>query len=597
MASGVRSIYRFLFRRERVERELDAELLYHVERQTELNVSRGMSAEEARRQALMSIDGIEPSKEKCREARMGRIIEVFWQDLRYGLRVLRKNPGYACAAILTLGLGIGANTAIFSMIYGVFLRPLPYRDGSRLVVLHQQAPLAHVEDTGFSPLEYQDCKDHNHTVQAVVEHHQMTFLLLSKDSAERVATSVVSVNFFDVLGVKALMGRTFVPEDGNKSSNAVLVLSYKYWQTHQRGDPNIVGKVFQMNNLAHTVIGVLPPIPQYPGESDVYMPTWQCPFRSNPRNIADRNFRLISAVFGRLKRGVTLEQAEADLSVVAHQEAAANPGFYPANQGFAIQATPLQEDLTRTAQPAFLVLTAVAGFVLLIACANVANMMLARLLKLERELTVRAALGAGRGRLVRQLLTESVLLSSAGGLLGLAIAPLALRVMVKLAENYTTRATEVKLDLPVLLFTLGISLVAGLLFGLAPALAPWQRAGALHTGVRGTASRARQVLRGGLVVAQVAVSFVLLIGAGLMIRSFMKLEREDPGIQTSGLLAMRISPGFTRFPTQVAAQTLVDNLIRKVTSVSSVQSAGLTSTAVFAGGRAGRSFGEPQHGD
>ena len=371
-----------------------AHCAYHVERQTEVKHPRGMNAQEARRQALMSIDGMQPAKERCREQRTGRIIEAFLQDLRYGFRVLRKNPGYSCAAILTLALGIGANTAIFSLIYGVFLRPLPYRDGSQLVVLHQQAPLAHIDDAGFSPLEFEDYRARNHTLQSMVEHHAMVFLLYDKGSAERVLTSVVSVNFFDVLGVKPMMGRSFAPEDEKQSSNAVLILSYKYWQSHLHGDPHIVGRVFAMNGLPHTVIGVLPPIPQYPVESDVYMPTWQCPFRSNPKNIADRSYRLISAVFGRLRPGVTVTQAQADLSVISRQVETANPEFYPAKEGHAIAAALLRTELTRGAQPAFLVLTAVAGFVLLIACANVANMMLARLLKLERELTVRAALGA-----------------------------------------------------------------------------------------------------------------------------------------------------------------------------------------------------------
>src|SRR5580698_5412124 len=343
MVSKWNSILRFLFRRPEVERELDAELQYHVDRQTELNMQRGMSTTEARRQARLSVGGIEPLKDECREARLGRTIEVLAQDVRYGLRVLRKNPGYACATIATLALGIGANTAIFSLIYGVFLRPLPYRDGGQLVVLHQNVKQAHLNDIGFSPLEVADYTEHNHTLNGVVEHHAMTFLLLGKDTAERVATSVVSVNFFDVLGVKPLLGRTFLPSDDNRTS-AVLVLSYQYWQGHQGGDPNIVGKVFQMNDMPHTVIGVLPPIPQYPQESDVYMPTWQCPFRSNPKNIANRKFRLISHVFGRLKPGVTVEQAQNDLAVVGGQVCSAHPETYPA-AGFQIATDPLQYDL------------------------------------------------------------------------------------------------------------------------------------------------------------------------------------------------------------------------------------------------------------
>jgi predicted permease len=576
------SILRFLFRRSEVERELDAELQYHVDRQTELNIQRGMAPAEARRNARLAVGGIEPLKDDCREARLGRTIEILAQDVRYGLRVLRKNPGYASAVILTLALGIGANTAIFSLIYGVFLRPLPYRDGGQLVVLHQNVKQSQQHDIGFSPLEVSDFAEHSHTLDGVVEHHAMTFLLLGKDTAERVTTSVVSVNFFDVLGVKPLLGRTFLPSD-DKRTAAVLVLSYQYWQGHQGGDPNIVGKVFQMNNMPHTVIGVLPPIPQYPVESDVYMPTWQCPFRSNPRNIANRGFRLISHLFGRLKPGVTVGQAQNDLSVVSAQMCSAHPGTYPAGAGFQIATDPLQYDLTHQAQTTFLVLLAVSAFVLLVACANVANMMLARLLKLERELAVRAALGAGKLRLVRQLLTESVLLSLAGGVLGLAIAPLALKILVGFAARFTPRAYEVRIDGPVLLFTLLVSVATGLLFGLLPALAPRLNAGysVLH-GSRATASRGKQLLRASLVVAQVAVSFLLLIGAGLMIRSFLKLGAENPGFDPSHLLAMRIDAGFSRSMDNASQRSLRETIARKVGAIGGIASVGWISNPPFA---------------
>jgi predicted permease len=581
MARLWNSILRFLFRRPQVERELDAELQYHVDRQTELNVERGMAPAEARRNALMAVGGIEPLKDECREARVGRALETLGQDIRYGVRVLRKNPGYSSAIILTLALGIGANTAIFSLIYGVFLRPLPYRDGGQLVVLHQNTNQARQSDIGFSPLEVADCAEHNHTLNGVVEHHAMTFLLLANNNAERVATSVVSVNFFDVLGVKPLLGRTFLPSDDNRTS-AVLVLSYRYWQSHQGGDPNIVGRVFQMNNMAHTVIGVLPPIPQYPVESDVYMPTWQCPFRSNPHNIANRNFRLISHVFARLKPGVTGQQAQNDLSVVASQIYSAHPETYPAGAGLQFVADPLQSDLTHDARTAFLVLLAVAGFVLLVACANVANMMLARLLKLERELAVRIALGAGRLRIMRQLLTESVLLSVAGGALGLAVAPLSLKMLVGFASRFTPRANEVRIDGPVLLFTLAISIAAGLLFGLLPALTPWLNAGHSLHGARATATRGRQLLRASLVVAQVAVSFLLLIGAGLMIRSFHKMGAENPGFDPSHLLAMRISTGFSRYQDSISQRTLRHNIASKVSAIAGVRSVAFTSNPPFA---------------
>ncbi len=580
MARKLSSIFRFLFRRPEVERELDGELRYHIDRQTEQYISRGMRPAEARRQATIAVGGLEPIKDDCRDARLGRMVETLWQDVRYGVRVLSKNPGFSMAAIVTLALGIGANTAIFSIVYGVLLRPLPYLQGSQLVVLHQNAPKARINDVPFSVKEICDYRDRNHTLQGVVEHHTMNFLLMGKDTAERVETAVVSANFFDVLGVKPIHGRTFVTADDVLGSPAVLILTYKYWQSHQSGDPNIVGKVFQMNNRPHTVIGVLPPFPQYPSEVDVYMPTSQCPTRSSARFIANRQARMMTA-FGRLKPGVTVSQAQADLSVVGSNMIAANPKDYPAEEGYSLDATPLQTDLTSRARNMFLVLLGVAGFVLLIACANVANLLLARLLKLERELAVRAALGASKTRLLRQLLTESVLLSVGGGVLGLALAPLALALLVKFAERFTTRAAEVHMDAPVLLFTLLVSVGTGLLFGLAPALSSggWIL-DAFHQGGRNTAGRGRQLLRGSLVIAQVAVSVILLAGAGLMIRSFAKLQQVSPGFSPDRLLTMRLSPGFPPYKIETIPQ-LTDRILARMKTVSGLESVAMASGFPF----------------
>jgi len=361
MGRKLLAIFRFLTHRSKDERDLDRELRYHVDRQTELNVQRGMDTQEAHRQAVLSVGGIEPLKEECRDARAGRTVEALLQDIRYGVRVLLKNPGFSAAAVLTLALGIGANTAIFSVVYGVLLRPLPYRDGAQLVVLHQQLKQAQIDDMPFSVKEINDYCDRNHTLTGIVEHHTMNFLLIGKDTAERVETAVVSANFFDVLGVKPILGRTFVMADDRKDAPAVLILSYKYWQTHQSGDPNIIGKVFQMNNRPHTVLGVLPPIPQYPSESDVYMPTSQCPSRSSPAFIQDRNSRMMTA-FARLKPGTPLDKAQADLSVAASQMVAANPDVYPSKYGYQMAVAPLQNELTQKGRTAFLVLLAGAGF-------------------------------------------------------------------------------------------------------------------------------------------------------------------------------------------------------------------------------------------
>ncbi|MEO8662288.1 MAG: ABC transporter permease [Bryobacteraceae bacterium] len=574
----LRNIARWFMRRGKSEQELDSELQFHIECETEVNMRRGMSPEAARRAALVSLGGVEQTKEECRESRQGHTVETVLLDIRYGLRVLRKNPGFSLAAIGILALGIGANTAMFSVVYGVLLRPLPYADGGQLVVLHQKAKKANVADIPFSVKEIQDYRTQSHTLAAVVEHHSMSFLLLTKDNAERVQTAVVSANFFDVLGVRPLLGRTFVASDETHASDAVLILSYDYWMTRHGGDPHIVGQVFQMNNRPHTVIGVLPSIPQYPVESDVYMPTSQCPTRSSERFMANRQARMMT-VFGRLKPDVTVQQAQADLDLVSSNIEVAYPDVYPKSYGYAIGAAPLRDDLTRRARTTFLVLLAAAGLVLLIACANVANLMLARLLKLERELAVRAALGASRIRLVRQSLTESMLLSFAGGLAGLALAPFALQILVNFAQRFTTRAAEVRIDAPVLAFAFGASLLTGLVFGLAPALWSGREAGdsLRQSGTRTTAGPARQRLRAVLVMAQVAVSFVLLIGAGLTIRSLMHLIQEDPGFRTDRLLTMRLTANLPNSAGHKEYYAFSRNVLDRLSQAGQVESVALAS--------------------
>ncbi len=575
LSSALRSI----FQKDRVERDLDRELSFHVEMEIEKNLARGMSPAEARRQAMISFGGVEKFKEESRDVRGGRLVESLLQDTRYGVRILLRNPGFTFVAVMTLALGIGANTAIFSVIYGVLVRPLPYKDGSQLVIIQQQAPLAHVDNVPFSVKEVLDYREQNQTLDAVVEHHSMSFTLLGNGEPQRVQTGVVSANFFDVLGVSPILGRTFVASDEEHGSDAVLVLSYKYWQQSHGADPNIIGRVFQMNNRPHTVIGVLPPIPQYPVEQDVYMPTSHCPTRSSDQFIANRTSRMMS-VFGRLKPGVPVTQARADLATIAANLQKQYPEAYPANQGYGAVANPLQEELTRKARPTLLVLLGTAGLVLLIACANVANLTLARLMRREREMAIRAAMGAGRGRLIRQLLTESTLLSISGGLVGLLLASAGLQLLVTFAARFTTRASEIRIDGFVLMFTLLISVVTGLLFGLMPAFSSDDHLATSlkEGGGRSTSSTKRQRVRNMLIVAQVAVSFMLLIGAGLMLRSLIKLQSVSPGFDPERVLAMRISPNWSKVNSAEKVQQLFDRVLDKVRSQPGVLSAGLAST-------------------
>jgi putative ABC transport system permease protein len=577
----VTSLFHNLFRKRENEQELDQEVCAYLDLLTEEKIRVGLTPEAARRAARLELGGVEQVKEQVRDARAGAWMETVLQDLRYGFRVLCNNPGFSLLVVLTLALGIGANTAIFSVVYGVLLRPLPYAHGGQLVVVHQRAH-GQPPDIPFSYKELVDYREQTKTLDAVVEYHSMSFLLLGDDSAERVQTAVVSANFFDVLGVKPLLGRTFLASDESQSADAVLVLSYQYWQSHQGGDPNIVGKVFHMNNRPHTVIGVLPPVPQYPAENDVYMPTSQCPFRSSQAFMSNRKARMMT-VFGRLKPNVPLPTTQADLSTVANRIEIANPDVYPKADGYGVAVAPLQEDLTRRARTTLLVLLGAAGFVLLIACANVANLMLARLLKRERELAVRSALGATRARLVRQLLTETVLLSLAGGLLGLELAYPTLALLVKFAARFTTRANEVRIDGVVLAFTLVVSVLSGLLFGFVPALSSKaQVSDALKQGSgQATSSPGRQRLRAGLVVVQIAVSFILLIGAGLMIRSFEKLLSVDPGFSPERVLTLNLSPNFSRYTQNAQFVALGDNILRSVRAVGGVESAALASSFPF----------------
>ncbi|HEY7059225.1 MAG TPA: ABC transporter permease [Vicinamibacterales bacterium] len=533
-----------LFRRSRLETELDVELQYHIDMLVEQNVAAGMRPAEARQAALRTFGAVQGIKDDVRDTWLSHFVETLSQDIRYGVRNLRRNPGFAFVVMLTMALGIGANTAIFSVVNGVLLRPLPYRDGDKLVVLRHGVGDTVANDLNFSVKDLNDYRQAR-SISDIVEFHNMFFTLLGRHEAERVSTGVVSSNFFDVLGVQPVYGRTFVAADEAHGAPAVLVLSHKYWQRSFGGDPKIVGQVFRMNDRPHTVVGVLPPVPQYPLEVDVYMPTSACPFRSRQALIDNRQGRMVTA-FGRIKPEVTLSKSRADLDIMAVQLAKSYPDDYPQN-GYHITATPLKEDLTRNFKVTLLILLGTAGFVLLIVCASIANLLLARMVKREREISVRAALGASRVRLLRQMLTESLLLAVSGGLVGLLFAAATLELLVAFAEGLTTRAGEISLDTNVLLFTLVTSVLTGLIFGSIPAFSSrTDMAPALRDGGRTT--HASQGLRNTLIVAQVAASFMLLIASGLTLRSLIKLQNVNPGFQTENLLTVRADMSFNRFP-------------------------------------------------
>lgn len=509
-------------------------------------------------------------------------MSTFFQDLRYGIRMLQKNPGFTLVALVALALGIGANTALFSVVYGVLLKPLPYAQGKELVVLHQEFPKANAMNVGFSVKELNDYREQAKSLAQIEEYHQMSFILLDGQEPDEVRTGVVSAHFFDLLGIKPYLGRFFTSADDVPGADAVLVLSYPYWKTRYGGDRSIIGRHFRMNDKVHTVVGVLPPVPQYPRENDVYMPTVACPYRSSPGTISDRGARGFRA-FGRLKPGSDLTSGNADLNVVASRLQQANPADYPASRGLSAAMDGLQNQLTKQVRPMLLVLLATAGLVLLIACANVANLALARIMRREQEMAVRAALGANRSRLVRQLLTESTLLGVAGGAFGLLLASGCLELLVSFIGRFTTRAAEIRISTEVLLFTLGVSILTGLIFGAIPALS--QRLNLVTSLKEGSANATVKTsglrLRNVLVAGQVALSFVLLIAAGLMIRSFVKLQQVNAGYNPENVLTANIPLNFSKYG-NTETRNFFDRIIRQLQSKPGILAVGVNNGAPLA---------------
>ena len=587
MWARLANVYRVVFRRPTVERELDEELKFHIEMQTTENIRRGMPPAEARDAAQRSFGGYERVKEQCRDARGARFTEMLAQDVRFALRTLRSSPGFTLVAVLTLGLGIGANTAIFSVINGVLLRPLPYANEDRLVLLRQSAPGAGRPNVNISIKEYFDYREQSAAdFDALVEYHQMSFDLLRRGEPDRVNTGVVSHNFFDVLGIHPIVGRTFTSDDDKPGAEPVLVLSYTYWQTKFGGDPRIVGQVFQMNDRPHTVIGVLPNVPHYPQENDVYMPVLACPFRAAAEKNIARNRRIFGAlvVFGRLRPGVTRERAASNVEAICGRFTRENPQVYRPDSGFTATAADVRGELTRTARPLLLILMGTTGLVLLIACANVANLTLARLLRRDRELAMRTALGAGRGRLVRQLLTESTLLAVAGGVVGLLFASMTIDLLVLFVGRFTTRTHEVSIDPFVLAFTLFVATATGVIFGTLPALSTRvDLVAALKDGRSGGTGHGHRRLQSGLIVVQVAVSVILLVSAGLLLMSFYKLQQVDPGYRTERVLSADAFGNFSKYPNGAALLKFYVPLLERLQQQPGIVSAAITNAVPFTG--------------
>jgi predicted permease len=467
------------------------------------------------------------------------------QDLRYGLRILAKSPGFAAIAILTLALGIGANTALFSIVNGVLLNPLPFSQPDRLVAMYESSP--QFEKQSISYPNFLDWRRDNRSFSQIAAFRQDDFDLTGMGMPERVKVEMVSASFFPLLGVKPTIGRTFLPQEDEIGGRPVVLLSYGFWRGKFGGSPNVLGRSITLNDTDYTIIGVIPPGFSYQSgnfhrDKQVFVPIgqWNSPIFS------DRRAAMGMDAVGRLKPGVTLAQAREDMNSVARHLAEQFPN---ADKNVGITLLTLQDDTVGNIRPFLLVLLAAVGFVLLIACANVANLLLARSTGRTREFAIRAALGAGQGRVVRQLLTESILLALAGGALGLGLAAWGTQAALRVLPEALPRAGDVHLDARVLLFTLAASLLAGVLFGLAPALKTSRTDihETLKEGGRG-GSGVRHRTQRTFVAVEMALAVVLLVGAGLMIRSLTNLWSVNPGFDPHNLLTFALS-----FPKDSAA--------------------------------------------
>jgi putative ABC transport system permease protein len=571
---------RSLLHRGQVEQELDEELRYHLERQIEENIAGGMTAREARYAALRAMGGIEQHKEECRDMRRVNFIEDFIQDLRYGLRVLVKSPVFTIVAVLSLALGIGANTAIFSVVNGLLLQPLPYPEPERIVDVWHTPPQESFPGMAMfsvSPGNYLDWKSQNESFEAMAAYQGNVFSMSDGNTPTTVIGTRVSSEFFSVLRSTPSQGRTFVPEEEQPGRNQVVVLSYGLWQRAFGGDPNLIGQTLSLDSQKFTVIGIMPSGFEFPQEGELWVPLAWDEKERQTRAIHDYE------VIARLKPEVSLAKAQAEMSTISSRLEQQYP---EANKGWGAVVIPLREDLVGDIRPALLVLFGAVGFVLLIACANVANLMLARGANRKKEIAIRIALGAARSRIVRQLLTESILLSTAGGLIGLLLAGWGSQVLVQMSSGSLPIPGEISMDRWALGFTLLLSFAAGIIAGIAPAF-QFSAAETSETLKQGTGrnggSSASQRTRKALVIAEVILSLILLIGAGLMIRSFWKLQQVDPGFDTSNTIVMGVGLPATKYPDPQQQAVFFDRVLEQISTLPGVVSAGSTTTLPLSG--------------
>jgi predicted permease len=566
-----------LFNRKRRERDFAEELESHLAMHIEDNLRAGMSPEEARRQAFIKLGGVMQTQELYREQGGLPILEILGQDLRYGIRTLRKQPGFALIAVVTLALGIGATSAIFSVVNAVLLRPLPFPEPDRLMVysaFEQDSRYGRINAlTGSVLVEWRNrCSS---CVQMAAYIEAQLGNLTGGAEPERVRIARITENLFATLGVRPLLGRTFLPEeigrpssggDDQQNNSTVVILSYGLWQRRFGADPSVIGKTVKVEGDVCAVVGVMPEGFKFPDEADAWLPITLSPMRNDLNLIA------------RLQPRVTPAQAQAELTTLAQrlqQEASQKNRTLHAN------LIPLQEQIVGDVRSALLIFLGAVSFVLLIACANVANLLLARAATRQKEMAVRAALGASRLRIIRQLLTESLLLALAGGVLGLWLASRVLELLVAFAPQGVPRLTAIKIDPWVLGFTLLLSILTGIIFGLAPALQASRldlNTALKEGGARGKGSESHHRLRSLLVVAEVSLALVLLIGAGLLLKSFTRLRETKLGFNPDHVLTASVSLPQADYPTTAKVKTYAQQSLARLAARPEVQAVGVVNS-------------------
>jgi putative ABC transport system permease protein len=574
---------RALFRRESVLRDIEEELRIHLDMETEENIRRAMAPDEARARALKSFGDLVRNAERGYDVRGGGRLETVWQDIRYGLRMMLKNPSFTTIAALTLALGIGANTAIFSVVNVLLFKPLPYPGSERLMQLYKFNTVRERESPMWEYPKFEMLRDQNRSFDLVAAFQNNSATITGNEEPERVNFEFVSASYFPLLGLSPVIGRTFsAEEDRTPGAHPVAVIGNGLWIRRFGADPKVIGKALTISGKPYTIIGVLPAeFRGQLGNAEMWLPIMMWPGFQFPSN-AKNSWAVILA---RLKPDVTVQAAQAEMDVLTRKMIEAYPFPDVGIPGIGKESVRLKALKDARTSPelknAFVILLAAAGFVLLIACANTANLLLARADSRRKEMAVRIALGAGRLRLVRQMLTESALLSVAGGAAGLLVAKLGVDLLASfksdsmggLWESYmlTLRLYSIGLDWQALLFNLLISLGAGLLFGLAPAFGA-SRADVNATlktggnGVRGSSRSRRLSLRGVLVVAEVALAVVLLAGAGLMIRSLTRLQSVNRGFDPAGVTTFRVSAG----------RAFINQLRERVAALPGVEMASLS---------------------